>query len=148
MEDQKSRLTTILKDYHPNDIFNADETGIFYHLQPDKTFEFKAKNCHGEKQSKEHLTALVTANMSGTEKLPLLVIGKSAQPCCFKNIKSLPTLYKSNKKAWMTSELFVEWVRKLDLDMTCKKRSIAIIVDNCPAHLQWTEVSETRVSPS
>jgi hypothetical protein len=39
MDVWKSRLSTILKDYHPNDIFNADETGIFYRLQPGKTLE-------------------------------------------------------------------------------------------------------------
>ncbi|XP_053381941.1 tigger transposable element-derived protein 4-like [Mercenaria mercenaria] len=72
--------------------------------------------------------------MSGTEKLPMFVIGKSAQPCCFKNVKSLPTTYKANKNAWMTSEIFTERVRKLDSDMTRNQRSIMLIVDNCPAH--------------
>ena len=43
--------------------------------------------------------------MSGTEKLPLLVIGKSAKPRAFKN-KELPVSYKSNKKAWMTGRIF------------------------------------------
>jgi hypothetical protein len=41
--------------------------------------------------------------MSGTEKLPLLVIGKSAKPRCFKNAK-IPIDYKANKKAWMTGK--------------------------------------------
>ncbi|XP_053381938.1 tigger transposable element-derived protein 6-like [Mercenaria mercenaria] len=49
MTDWNSRLSTILKDYNPNDIFNADETGLFYRLQPDKTLEFKPKDCHGGK---------------------------------------------------------------------------------------------------
>ncbi|XP_053381940.1 tigger transposable element-derived protein 4-like [Mercenaria mercenaria] len=72
--------------------------------------------------------------MSGTENLPMFVNGKSAQPCCFKNVKSLPTTHKANKKAWMTSEIFTEWVRKLDPDMTRNQRSVVLIVDNCPAH--------------
>lgn len=49
---------------------------------------------------------LVGANMSGTEKLPLLVIGKSAKPRAFKN-KEVPIAYKANKKAWMTGRIFV-----------------------------------------
>ncbi|XP_053406792.1 tigger transposable element-derived protein 6-like [Mercenaria mercenaria] len=99
MTDWNSRLSTILKDYNPKDIFNADETGMFYRLQPDKILEFKSKDCHGGKQSEERLTAMVCADMSGTEKLPMFVIGKSAQPRCFKNVKSLPTTYKDNKKS-------------------------------------------------
>lgn len=43
---------------------------------------------------------LVGANMSGCEKLPLLVIGKSASPRCFKKA-NIPLEYTANKKAWM-----------------------------------------------
>jgi hypothetical protein len=52
--------------------------------------------------------------MTGSDKLPLLVIHKSARPRCFKNAKSIPTLYESNKKACMTSELFKDWLIKID----------------------------------
>ena len=57
------------------------------------------------KQSKERISVLVGANMTGTEKLKLLdlVIGKSEKPRCFKNVKTLPVVYKNNTKAWMTS---------------------------------------------
>ncbi|VDO24896.1 unnamed protein product [Heligmosomoides polygyrus] len=41
--------------------------------------------------------------MSGTEKVPLLVIGKSRRPRCFKNVR-LPVDYEGNQRAWMTDE--------------------------------------------
>ncbi|KAJ4430271.1 hypothetical protein ANN_22483 [Periplaneta americana] len=41
--------------------------------------------------------------MDGSEKLPLLVIGKSANPRCFKNVRTKPVEYEANKKAWMTA---------------------------------------------
>lgn len=87
----KKKLGNILKDYSPDQIYNADETGLFFRLMSDKTFEFKDKKCHGGKQSKDRLTALVCSNMSGNDKLPLLIIGKSLNSLCFKNVKSLPT---------------------------------------------------------
>ena len=66
------------------------------------------------------------------EKLPLVVIGQSKQPRCFpKDPTKLPTVYKSNKKAWMTGSLFKEWLQELDSQLT---RRIAMVVDNCPAH--------------
>ncbi|GFX78727.1 tigger transposable element-derived protein 6 [Trichonephila clavipes] len=46
--------------------------------------------------------------MDGSEKIIPLVIGKSAKPRCFKGINSFPTKYRSNKNAWMTTELFNE----------------------------------------
>lgn len=118
--------------YSPSDIFNADETGLFFKMTPDKTFKFKGEKCMGGKLSKERITILVAANMSGTEKRKLLVIGKSKNPRCFKNIKQLPVTYKANKSAWMTSQLFKEEVRKWDAEL--KGRKILLLVDNCPAH--------------
>jgi len=130
----KKKLGNILKDYSPDQIYNADETGLFFRLMPDKTFEFKDKKCHGGKLSKDRLTALVCSNTSGNDKLPILIIGKSLNPRCFKNVKSLPTEYQANKKAWMTSAIFSDWLHSLDKKMTKRKRSIIMIVDNCPAH--------------
>ncbi|XP_039747898.1 tigger transposable element-derived protein 4 [Pararge aegeria] len=118
--------------YSPEDIFNADETGLFFKLTPDKTLKFKGEKCVGGKLSKERITVLMAANMSGTEKRKLLVIGKSKNPRCFKNIKQLPVTYKANNSAWMTSQIFEEEVRKWDAEL--KSRKILLLVDNCPAH--------------
>jgi hypothetical protein len=41
------------------------------------------------------------------EKLPLLVIGKSEKPRCFKN-NLLSVMYRSQKNAWMDETLFNE----------------------------------------
>ena len=76
-------------NYDSKDIFNADETGLFYKLTPDKTLKYEGEKCSGGKMSKVRITVLVAANMCGTEKRKLFVIGKSANPRCFKN-KILP----------------------------------------------------------
>lgn len=132
---RQGQLKRLVEKYQPNDIFNADETGLYYKLFPDKSLVFKGEgNGHGGKRSKQRLTALLAANMTGTEKLPLLIIGKSANPRCFKGVKTLPTAYKNNQKAWMTGVLFEEWVRKLDRKMAANKRKILMIIDNCTAH--------------
>lgn len=115
MNEWSKRLTSILKSYKANDIYNADETAIFfYKLMPEKTLEFKSVSCKGGKRSKNRLIVMVCSNMSGTDKLPLLVIGKSARSRCFKNVKSLLTIYESNRKAWMTSDMFKNWLVQID----------------------------------
>lgn len=134
VDDWKARLPRIIDGYSPDDIFNMDETGIFYKLLPDRTLCFKQEKCHGGKRAKDRLTAAVCANMSGTEKLPLLVIGKSKNPRCFKNVKSLPVDYKANSKAWMTGEMFTDWIVAFDKKMKKKNRKVLMFVDNCPAH--------------
>ncbi|XP_060065142.1 tigger transposable element-derived protein 6-like [Ylistrum balloti] len=51
-------LRVILSEYQPQDIFNADETGIFFRLLPNRTLDFKGTDCHGGKRSKERQTLL------------------------------------------------------------------------------------------
>ena len=83
---KQSTLQPILQCYDASDVFNADETGLFWRLLPDKTHAVRGETCVGGKKSKERITLLVCANMDGTEKLPLLAIGKFKSPRCFRNI--------------------------------------------------------------
>ncbi|XP_060603896.1 tigger transposable element-derived protein 4-like, partial [Ruditapes philippinarum] len=130
----QSKLTSLIKDYEPKNVYNIDEAGVFYKMTPNKTLEVKGTKCFGGKQSKDRITVLIGANMDGSDKLKLLIIGKFKNPRCFKNVKSLPVDYEANRRALMNSEIFISWVKKLDKRMTREKRSILLFVDNCPAH--------------
>jgi hypothetical protein len=63
------------------------------------------ESCSGGKKSKERVKILPIANGDGTEKETMILIGKSANSRCFKNIKRLPVKYFANRKAWMTSDI-------------------------------------------
>ena len=141
-----SSLPTLIEGYEPHNIFNADETGLFFKLLPDKTLGFKKEPCHGGKHSKERITVLVGANVDGSEKLPLFVIGKSKKPRCFKNVRSLPVQYDASRKAWMTSSIFETWIRNLDRQFSRQKRSVLMILDNCPAHPIIEGLTNTKLA--
>ena len=68
-------LSNILSTYEAKDIFNADETALFWKHTPDQTLAFKGEKPEGRKKKKDRITILVTANMDGSDKLPLLFIG-------------------------------------------------------------------------
>ena len=54
INDWKNKLSNILKTYSPDQIYNADETGLFFRLLPDKTFEFKDVKCQeGEAKQRQ-----------------------------------------------------------------------------------------------
>lgn len=141
---KECQLKELLSKFPPEDVFNADETGLMWQLLPDRTLTFKGETCNGGKRAKNRITLLLTANMTGTEKLPLLVIGKAQKPRCFKGIKSLPATYKANSKAWMTASLYEEWLRELDRHFVSKKRKILLLVDNCTAHVKVTCLKAIR----
>jgi DDE superfamily endonuclease len=100
-------------------------------------FSHTSEKCYGGKYSKERVTVMVGANMTGTQKLKLLVIGKSLKPRPFKNVKkdSLPVTYEANKKAWMLSEVFRRWLKRLDDKFTPENRKVLLFLDNCSGEL-------------
>jgi hypothetical protein len=63
VEHWKESLPNLLQDYEPRNIFNADETGPFYNLLPNKTC-MKGEPCHGSKKSKEILCCFVAIPMA------------------------------------------------------------------------------------
>jgi len=54
-------LPQLLREYHPNNIFNANKSGFFYKLLPNKSLIPKGNSCHGGKRSKERLIILPCA---------------------------------------------------------------------------------------
>ena len=46
-------LPNFLRDYDSKDVFNMDETGLFYKLLPNRTLQFKGERCHGGKKVKK-----------------------------------------------------------------------------------------------
>lgn len=73
----KNCLPLIIDGYDRSNIFNADETGLFFKALPEKSFVLKKEDCKGGKRSKERFTILLCTNWSGDEKLKPLVIGKT-----------------------------------------------------------------------
>lgn len=143
---KNEQLQDYLRRYSPDDIFNADETALFFKLLPDRTITYKGDSCTGGKRSKERITVMVAANMAGTEKLPLFVIGKSLKPRCFKNIRTLPTEYAANGKAWMTADLFKRWLTTWDRKLELRNRKVLLIVDNCSAHKMDVELKAIELA--
>jgi len=116
-------------------LFNADETGLYWRTAiPDGTLSFKSLEALGSKVAKDRMTLLLAYNIDGSEKLSPPVIGKSKNPRCFKNVKTLPVEYNANRNAWMTGYIWKDWLKHLDNTMRAKKRNFAMLCDNCAAH--------------
>jgi len=96
-----SRL--LREGYLPEQVYNADETGIYYKMLPDKMLAVKSNEHRKEgfKAIKERLTLLFCVKKTGSHKLKPLCIGKSCQPRRFHhiNLKSLPFVYVNSKNA-------------------------------------------------
>jgi hypothetical protein len=49
------RLPSLLEGYEQRDIYNADQTGLFYNVLPDRILALKGVSCHGGKTLKTDL---------------------------------------------------------------------------------------------
>ena len=47
VDDWKERLPDLISGYKPGDIYNMDETGLFYRALPDRTLAVKGQECTG-----------------------------------------------------------------------------------------------------
>uniref|UniRef100_A0A2D4Q5L4 HTH CENPB-type domain-containing protein n=2 Tax=Micrurus TaxID=8634 RepID=A0A2D4Q5L4_MICSU len=130
----------------PEQVFNCDETGLFWKKIPANTYITKEeKSLPGHKPMKDRLTLLFCANASGDCKVKPLLVYHSDNPRPFKRhnvMKSkLAVMWRSNTKAWVTRQFFTEWVREVfaprvkeylaeqNLPLKC-----LLLMDNAPAH--------------
>lgn len=68
VNDWEKRLDALLEGYELQDIFNADETGVFFRSMPEKSLVVRGEMCAGGKKSKDRLTLLLACSATG-EKL-------------------------------------------------------------------------------
>lgn len=147
-----AKVPLIIRGYDAKNIYNADETGLFFRALPNKTLALKKEKCQGGKMSKDRLTVLHCVSMAG-EKEKLLVIGKSARPRAFRKlgVNALPVNWQSNKKAWMTCDIMKEWLLQFDRRMGIQKRKILLFLDNAASHpkdLQLTNIKIIFLPPN
>lgn len=81
----------------PEQIYNADESGLVYKNLNDKTLVHQGeKSAPGRKSQKERVTIMPCANASGNHKISLMLIGKAKKPRCFKNSSLPPVHYRAS----------------------------------------------------
>uniref|UniRef100_UPI00358E07B1 jerky protein homolog-like n=1 Tax=Myxine glutinosa TaxID=7769 RepID=UPI00358E07B1 len=137
--------------YSPDQIYNADETGLFFKCLPDRTLASRKEEQRttGYKKYKDRVTILVGTNASGEHKLRPLCIGKFQNPRCLKHVnrETPPISYCHTYNAWMTSDIFKKWfheefvpsVRSFLRRRGLEQKAI-LLIDNCPAHPAETQL--------
>ena len=122
-------------------IFNVDETGLFFQCFPKRTYILRDENgqkIRGSKKmtEKARVTLVPCCNSTGSFKIPMVMIGKSKNPHCFRR-KRIPLRYLSQKRAWMDANLFQKWFDEVFAPSVRQwtTRKVVLILDNCPGHV-------------
>lgn len=93
------------RGYLPEQVFNADETGLFWKKMPTRTYILKSeRQAPGFKAAKDRVTVLFCGNTAGHLIKPgLLYRAVNPRALKGKNKNLLPVFWQSNKKAWVTA---------------------------------------------
>ncbi|KAF2366173.1 DDE superfamily endonuclease domain [Trinorchestia longiramus] len=133
--------------YVPQQVFNADETGLFWKKMPKRTSitTKEEEALPGHKPMTDRLTLLLCGNASGDFKIKPLLVYYSDNPGGFKRNdiieNKLPVMWRANSRAWVTRQYFVEWVHEVfapNVKKYLQKKNLPekclLLLDNAPAH--------------
>lgn len=138
--------------YKPEQVFNADETALFWKRMPNKTFISKnEKSAHGFKAAKDRVTLMLCSNASGDCVIKPLMLYRSLNPGALKNQNKddLPVFWRANKKAWVTSAIFCDWfflflklkfIKKKNLDFKA-----VLVLGNAPGNPRELETMHPNI---
>lgn len=73
----EAKLPDVLDRFSEADIYNGDETALFFQPMPTKTHALKGGPYFGGKHCKARVTVFLCANMDGSDRLKPFVIGES-----------------------------------------------------------------------
>ncbi|XP_033215053.1 zinc finger protein 37-like isoform X1 [Belonocnema kinseyi] len=136
-------------DYSLDNVYNADGTGLYHKSLPVKTLEFAEQKGESElKVNKERVTIMNCTNATGSHKIPLLIIGKSATPRCFRNGNvDLPVNYASQSRSGMTGKIVIEWYKNVFMKSvkarkTDEKEKFLLLLNNTLCHPPVEELNK------
>ena len=143
------KLYAIISKYDPENVYNMDETGLFFRLLPKYTllmpFEDDSRT-REKKKAKERLSLVVCANATGTHKIPGTLIEKTKFPACIKN-REWPVKYISRNKAWMDVSTCWKWFEEVFYSEVRKRtgRPVLLLMNNAPGHFPAFERNNIKV---
>ena len=138
--EEMKTVRTLCGEYNEEDIYNMDETGLFWRQAPHSGFATQPRP--GVRKDKSRITPAVCVNSTGSDKVPAWIIGLAKDPRSLRglNIQALGCVWNSNKKSWMTSLVKREWLLSFYSHIG-NQRSVLLLLDNFSAHIQEVELT-------
>ena len=145
---KKTVLIPTLKGYSPSDIYNGDETTLFYKSLPLRTYCHTDDKPAGSAKRKDRLTLLIITNMDGSDHRKLSVIGKAKTPRCLQKkykmqVKDMAVKWYASKNAWMTGDIHHRIMTKFNTQMRMAGQHVLYVCDNASSH-QVREYSHVK----
>lgn len=113
-------------------------------MLPSKAHVLKGDPCPGGKHSKLRVTVSLYANMNRSHRIKPFMMGRSKKPTCFRS-DYIPVRNCSNKKTWMTRDLFSEWLCEFGDLIEGQGRKVFRLLNNCSTHTFSPELTSVKL---
>jgi hypothetical protein len=136
-EDEMRAIRTLCGEYTEENIFNMDETGLYWRQGPSAGLSTRARP--GRKKDKTRISIVCCCNFDGSQRFALWAIGKAARPHALRgvNLEALDIQWRSNSKAWMNTDIMKGWLKAFY--QWIGLRSILLLMDNHSAHIKGVD---------
>lgn len=146
------QMDEICQSYDLKDIFNIDETGLFYECKPKRSYVEQNDPRLGVKESKKRLTICLFTNSLGEKEHPI-IIGNAKRPRAFGRLdveKLYNVKWLHNKTSWMTATYFEEILKSFNKKMRLQNRKVLLFLDNATCHpaLEFANVKLQFLPPN
>jgi len=148
-----SEIRAQLEAYPAEQIYNMDETGLFYRCIPNQAYveAGQRKQARGTNamQAKDRITLVLACNTTGTHIIPAAIISKAKLPLCFKRPRQpCPLPYFSQQSAWMDGVILKSWSETVFLPAVRARTSqpVALMSYDCGAHAEL-ECEKVKLIP-
>jgi uncharacterized membrane protein len=127
----KEDILEVIRNYNARDIFNCYETAFNFKQSYRSTLAHKKEKKvkgHSSSAAKLRATLLLTVSLTGEKLEPLAIWNKVRKP------RNYPGKYITNMRAWMTKNIFEEYLLELNDTMIAAERNILLLLDNASVH--------------
>ncbi|KAJ5194334.1 hypothetical protein N7472_006800 [Penicillium cf. griseofulvum] len=132
-------LKTLCGEFPEDDIYNMDETGLFWRKPP-----FGASSAQDQlitNRENSRICLMLCTNSTGSDRLPLWVIGHTHTPEALReaNLKAMDCHWRYHRQAWLTQSIMQEWL--LFFYGHAGERRVLLLLDNHPDHQAAVEAT-------
>ena len=126
-------IRAICDQYDPEDIYNMDETGLYWRQVPNGGLS--KQKIAGQKRDKTRISLVVASNATGSDRVPLWLIGEAKTPRALRgvNVRALGCVWRHNDAAWMRHDIMEDWLRSFYGRISMDRR-VLLLLDNASPH--------------
>ncbi|XP_065671899.1 tigger transposable element-derived protein 6-like [Hydra vulgaris] len=128
---QLEYLYSVIKMYRPENVYNMDETGLFFCLLSRYSLLMPTESL---------------VSIRGSHKIPCSMIRKAARPACIVG-RTWPKPYFCQKNAWMDVSIYWKWFNEVFYPEVKNKTGLPVLLllDNAPGHFEVFEQNLVKV---